>query len=288
MFWEQCELDAASNHFHDAVRLCQSKGYVRGTSLAERWLVRVIMSQGRLADALDEISRLRRAERYDPPPDWLLEGLDEAEIQCRLALCDFDGALGILDSIPPEDRTPGMLARIDLAAGRPDRAVERLVTVVPAPVRLPVQVEQLALLARAQLQLGNRRQADDGLRRAIHLSRPERYITRLIEPARELIPLLVEVAGKVPDLYLADVLAHAKRLGAADAPRAPASTLEPLTDRERQILTHLTGHLTQHEIACGMYVSVNTLKTHISRVYRKLGATSRSEAVALARAHGLV
>jgi LuxR family maltose regulon positive regulatory protein len=217
----------------------------------------------------------------------LLQGLDEAEIRCRLALCDFDGAVGILDSIRPEDRAPELLARIELAAGRPDRAAER-VTVLHTPVRLTVQVERLALLARAQLQLGNRRRADDSLRRAIDLSRPERYITRLIEQARELIPLLVEVAGRVPDLYLADVLAHAKRLGAADVPRTPASTLEPLTDRERQILTYLTGHLTQHEIACGMYVSVNTLKTHISRVYRKLGATSRSEAVALARAHGLV
>jgi LuxR family maltose regulon positive regulatory protein len=148
-------------------------------------------------------------------------------------------------------------------------------------------VERLALLARAQLQLGNRRQADDGLHRAIDLGRPERYITRLIEQARELMPLFLEMAGRVPDLYLADVLAHAKRLGAADVPAA-VSTLEPLTDRERQILTHLTGHLTQHEIADGMYVSVNTLKTHVSRVYRKLGATSRSEAVTLARAHGLV
>jgi LuxR family maltose regulon positive regulatory protein len=288
MFWEQGELDAASNHFHDAVRLCQSKGYIRGTSLAEQWLVRVTMSQGQLTDALDEISRLRRAERYDPLPDWLLRGLHEAEIGCRLALCDFDGAVRILESIPPERRTAEMLARIDLAAGRPDRTVKRLVPVLQTPVRPPVQVERLALLARARLQLGNRRQAEDDLRRAIDLSRHERYITRLVEQARELVPLLVEMAGRVPDLYLADVLAHAKRLKDTDVPRTPASTLEPLTDRERHVLTHLTGHLTQHEIASGMYVSVNTLKTHISRVYRKLGATSRSEAVALARAHGLV
>jgi LuxR family maltose regulon positive regulatory protein len=99
---------------------------------------------------------------------------------------------------------------------------------------------------------------------------------------------LLEIAGRLPDLYVGELLSHAKRTGASGVPQAPTPTLEPLTNRERQILSQLTGHLTQHEIACGMYVSVNTLKTHINRVYRKLGACSRSEAVALARAHGLV
>jgi LuxR family maltose regulon positive regulatory protein len=102
------------------------------------------------------------------------------------------------------------------------------------------------------------------------------------------VPLLFEIAGRFPDMYMADLLAHATRTNGSPAATTATPTLEPLTDREREILTHLTGHLTQLEIACGMYVSVNTLKTHINRVYRKLGAGSRSEAVALARAHGLL
>jgi LuxR family transcriptional regulator, maltose regulon positive regulatory protein len=288
MFWEQDELAAAANQFHDALGLCRCMGFVRGATDVENQLVRVMVSRGDVMEAMDRIGQLRQAERRDPLPDWLRQGLDEAEIHCRLALCDLDGAGRILQSLPPEGRKVEILALMDLFAGRPDRAVRRLTPLPVQGISAADQVERLALLARAQLQLGNRRHADDAIRRAIDQSREERFIRRLIEHAGELRPLLVETAGRFPDLYVADLLAHAKRTGTTPWQETPAPVLEPLTDRERQILSQLTGHLTQQEIACGLYVSVNTLKTHINRVYRKLGACSRSQAVALARAHGLV
>jgi LuxR family maltose regulon positive regulatory protein len=288
MFWEYDELDAAHNYFHDALGLCRSAGFARGASDVECRQVRVVISQGRLTEALDRIGQLRQAERFDPWPAWLHHGLVEVEIHCRLALCDLDGIAVIMKSVPPERCASALLARVDLCAGRPDRAVAQLTAFGSEPVHRADRVERLAVLARAQLQLGNRRQADDALRRAIDQSREERYLRRLVEHAGELLPLLLEIAGPLPDLYIGEVLSHAKRTAASGVLPAPTPTLEPLTNRERQILSQLTGHLTQHEIACGMYVSVNTLKTHINRVYRKLGACSRSEAVAVARSHGLV
>jgi LuxR family maltose regulon positive regulatory protein len=289
MFWEQHELGAASNLFLDALGLCRSMGHVRGASDVENRLVRVMISRGDLVEAMDRIGQLRQAQHRNPLPDWLGQGLDHAEIHCRLALGDLDGARRLVQSLPPEGRTTEILALMDLSAGRPDRTVARL-TQFPAPQGLSTadQVARLALLARAQLQLGHRRHADDAIRRAIELSREERFIRPLVEHAGELRPLLMEIAGRVPDLYVADLLSHAKQNGATSSRERPAPALEPLTDRERQILSQLTGHLTQQEIACGLYVSVNTLKTHINRVYRKLGACSRSQAVALAKAHGLV
>jgi LuxR family maltose regulon positive regulatory protein len=71
-------------------------------------------------------------------------------------------------------------------------------------------------------------------------------------------------------------------------PGGSTTVLEPLTDRERQVLGYLSSHLGQREIARDMYVGHNTVKTHVKAIYRKLGVTSRMEAVAVARTHGLL
>jgi LuxR family transcriptional regulator, maltose regulon positive regulatory protein len=69
-------------------------------------------------------------------------------------------------------------------------------------------------------------------------------------------------------------------------PSAPVA-VEPLTDREADILRLLEGSLNLREIAAELYVSHNTVKTHIRALYRKLGARSRTEAVQLARGRHL-
>jgi LuxR family maltose regulon positive regulatory protein len=64
--------------------------------------------------------------------------------------------------------------------------------------------------------------------------------------------------------------------------------VEPLTAREREVLALLPTHLSYESIAERLYVSLNTGKTHIKAIYRKLGTTSREEAVSRARALGLL
>ena len=59
--------------------------------------------------------------------------------------------------------------------------------------------------------------------------------------------------------------------------------VEPLTEREREVLRHLSGLLSTAEIASEMYISINTVKTHLEHIYRKLATTRRGEAVRRAR-----
>jgi LuxR family maltose regulon positive regulatory protein len=63
---------------------------------------------------------------------------------------------------------------------------------------------------------------------------------------------------------------------------------EPLTDREQAVLAFLPGWLSNQEIAAELYVSVNTLKTHLKSLYRKLDATSRHDAVMRSKTLGLL
>jgi LuxR family maltose regulon positive regulatory protein len=71
---------------------------------------------------------------------------------------------------------------------------------------------------------------------------------------------------------------------AAPAPaKALAPVMEPLTDREREVLRHASGLLNTAEIAREMYISVNTVKAHLKSVHRKLVVARRGEAVRRAR-----
>ena len=66
------------------------------------------------------------------------------------------------------------------------------------------------------------------------------------------------------------------------APSPDAGLTEPLTDRERELLAYLPTRLTNAELAARFFVSVNTIKTHMAHIYRKLDAPNRSAAVSRA------
>ena len=76
--------------------------------------------------------------------------------------------------------------------------------------------------------------------------------------------------------------------GAAPAPQsgtgqATPVVVEQLSEREHEVLGLLSGMLSTAEIAAEMYISVNTVKTHLRSIYRKLSAAHRGEAVRRAR-----
>ena len=97
-----------------------------------------------------------------------------------------------------------------------------------------------------------------------------------VKRARELITQFVD-PGMLPTLL--DSTERAVRR----APRGQPSATAALTDRELAVLRLLPTRLSQPEIAQELYVSVNTVRTHIQGIYRKLGVASREEAISHAR-----
>jgi LuxR family maltose regulon positive regulatory protein len=74
--------------------------------------------------------------------------------------------------------------------------------------------------------------------------------------------------------------AEAPSGSATEVPRAP---VENLTEKELEVLGHLSDMLSTEEIAAAMYISVNTVRTHVRNILRKLGVSRRNTAVRLAR-----
>ncbi|WP_300682225.1 LuxR C-terminal-related transcriptional regulator [Nocardioides sp.] len=189
-------------------------------------------------------------------------------------------------------------AEVELAAGRLD-AVAPLVAQI-APSAIP-GLDTL-VSARTHLAADDRSQA----RRAAVLAEREARHPRVRREARHLIEAIdVEAGAGIvvarhldPDLRrltaqlpaaLHTALAAA---GAAALPeprgRHRAYAVGLLTTAERRVLVALAGPGTLPELASSLHVSTNTLKTQLRGLYRKLGAASRDEAIALARRHGLL
>ncbi|MFF2044206.1 LuxR C-terminal-related transcriptional regulator [Kitasatospora sp. NPDC058170] len=114
------------------------------------------------------------------------------------------------------------------------------------------------------------------LRRAAEESDPADDAVRLGSSS------LAALTGRLPP----ELLAH--RSTAAVEPGPGPAVIEPLTERERDVLSQAARMLSTEEIAAELYVSANTVKTHLKSAYRKLCVTRRSEAVHRAQALGLL
>ncbi len=284
---ERNELDGAYQLLTEGLGACQQQGRARSAAAFACELIPVVMAQGRHLDGFDRLRQLRQIDADIPLPEPLRRKLDRVEIRCRLALGDLEGARLILNSIPAALLGDEILARVDLSAGRPDRAEQRLTSADQAkPMR--AQIERLVLMARAQLQLGKRSGADDALRRGLELGRPDRYVRVFLDDADHLLDLMRGIGGRYRDTYLSELVDSAQTAAGCSAGAHSVEIVEPLSGREREVLGHLPTHLSQREIADTMYVSINTVKSHTAAVYRKLGATSRSQAVRTAQLHGLL
>ena len=96
-----------------------------------------------------------------------------------------------------------------------------------------------------------------------------------LEPVVRRDPRLAETHRRL----LAPIFGY-DQIPAPAAPRdeGPVLVVEPLTERELEVLTHVSSMLNTAEVAREMYISVNTVKTHLRNIYRKLAAAHRNEA----------
>jgi LuxR family maltose regulon positive regulatory protein len=96
----------------------------------------------------------------------------------------------------------------------------------------------------------------------------------------------LDAADYVPARYLAKLLATLAQEGGS--PGADERLSESLSERELEVLTFIAAGKSNQEIADKLFVSTSTVKTHINRLYRKLGAHSRTQAGARAREMNLL
>jgi LuxR family maltose regulon positive regulatory protein len=195
----------------------------------------------------------------------------------------------------PREREYLTFARVRISQGRLDpagpflsealRLLERLREDAEAKARMGSALEILILQAMAFSAQGEGTEALTVLQRALTQASPEGYIRLFVDEGEPMVALLrhAYARGIAPD-YVATLLSAFGEPALA-APSPAGSLLEPLTERELDILRLLVMGLSNAAIARELVITVGTVKSHVNHIYGKLGVNSRSQAIA--RAHTL-
>ncbi|MGW1076778.1 LuxR C-terminal-related transcriptional regulator [Streptomyces sp. NPDC002537] len=232
------------------------------------------------------VTAVETRQRIGDPPGWRARAVYTG-VRVRLALGRTNDAAALLRRGSAELQHPyGRLAaaHVKLATGTcPSDALALLEPLRNGGQwRSTFKAEAWLLSALAWQQSGRPgMRVRQALRQAASLAHHEGMVRIFQEQAPWCRPLLVACAADTgdPDGHVTSLL---KVLSADVDPGTQ------LSRREREVVALLVGDLTLIEIAERLCVSVNTVKTQVRSVYRKLGVSKRREAVAEARARGLL
>jgi LuxR family maltose regulon positive regulatory protein len=231
-------------------------------------------------EALDAAAPVDRAHWFEHLPPVLHEVHQVALAQVYLAQGELGSVLAIYDRICETAYDAGRMARV---------------------------IEISLLAALALLAQGEPEAALVPFERCLSLAAPEGYVRLFLEAGPQVVTLLTqtrdrdhapeqggrEAAGHDVRAYAARLLvaigAAVPETGRPVGVHSPAQLLvEPLSDRERQVLRLIGEGYSNQRVADTLYVSINTVKKHASSIYGKLGVRSRTQAVARAQELGLL
>jgi LuxR family maltose regulon positive regulatory protein len=281
--YEWGDLDEAEAALGSAQAVNRRTGDVPGRILGALAAGAVALSGGG-ESAEEALFRLRAIRRGTTVATSAL-GTRVTALEARLLAktARFDEAATALANADATDGDAAVaLARIRMAIGLPLQAVDALEGRRGA--RPYAEIEARVTEAVARRVIGDDERAASALDRALALAETEAVRRPFIDAGDAVRDLLgAHLRRTNTHRWLAaDLIAHLEGRSAAEG-AAPAELLEPLSYRESDVLRYLPTIMSNADIASELFVSVNTVKTHIKSIYRKLGAKRRQDAVRRAR-----
>jgi LuxR family transcriptional regulator, maltose regulon positive regulatory protein len=249
----------------------------------------LLAGRGNLRAALDELEAAQRMQSLMLGEHALVAQVTGWTVATRARLGLLDEARASLATLAGARANAGEIhnaaAVLSLEAGEPDAALARLRTVLggDAPVIHDFTVVETQLLAaRAHRMLGDEHEAHAAVENALALAEGDRLVLPFaMTGSRDLLEALPRhtTAHAALRRDILDVLDGSP----SDGRRAVAAPVEDLSPSELRVLRYLPTNLPRSEIARELYVSVNTVNTHVRNIYSKLGVGNRSQAVERAR-----
>jgi LuxR family transcriptional regulator, maltose regulon positive regulatory protein len=273
---ERRDLDTAERLGEQALSIAEHRRPIfEFLALLDRAMIWAARGEGRQALATAEAARGVLAGTRSV----LLKRADELEALLRLSLGDLRSPVELATRLPTPHRGL-LLARIALAAGD-HRAAQEHLRSAPLGDLTPrhTLVRQLLLLAAA-IERGDPMTAS-ALGEALHTARHGGFVNTVVTTAPQVTGYLIAQSSQMrPDPYTKRLIAAALEARATqpDTPRPRAMPVEALTPAESRILKLLPAN-SYLQMAGTLYISRNTVKTHLRSIYQKLGVASRSEAI---------
>jgi LuxR family maltose regulon positive regulatory protein len=292
------KLDDAADYLEECIELCRL--WQVGDMLCASYLfqARVRQAHGYFAGALDSIRQAEHLPQTYRDVPWTGGPIPACRARLMLAQAVSAEDAGYLKAVEQWVEARGLRTdgeikslkaeiehlvwvRLLIIQDEPNQALKLLARLLQAAEdggRRGHVVEILALQALAQGALGDTQQALISLERSLSLAKPEGYVRLFVDEGLPMLKLLRQAAarGIAPD-YVGELLA------AFEIETEDEGLVEPLSDRELEVLCLLSTDLSAPEIAAELVISANTVRTHIKHIYSKLDAHSRYEALERAK-----
>jgi LuxR family maltose regulon positive regulatory protein len=242
----------------------------------------------RLLDEAERVYQADFAPNVRPIPSlrarvWLEQGdLDAAQRWARASRISVDDELSYVREFDHLTLAQLLLVQHDRekepqALADAIGLLTRLLSAAEEGGRPGRVIEILALQAMALHAQGDRPAALTVLQRAVALAEPEGYVRVIVDLGPPMTALLRALAKQHPTPYVRQLLAAASTAEPARAEDQPL--VDPLSERELEVLRLLASELDGPDIARHLVVSLNTVRTHTKNIYAKLGVNSRRAAV---------
>jgi LuxR family maltose regulon positive regulatory protein len=300
------DLDGAIHQAKKGVELTERGRDVAMLTWSYLCLTRVLFSKGDMAGAEEIIIETQNTARESIVPLWITNLMAAWQVRVWLAQDRLDETLQWVQKrgLDPDTQPTYVgaleyitLARILIAQERYDdatRLLKRLLEPAEAGAHTTRAIEILLLQALAFQAVGDTGQAMDVLEQALTLAQPGGFIRIFVDEGPPMARLLYEAVtrGIAPDyarwLLSAFPVAEPEQTGLSKIQAPRPEPIEPLSEREREVLQLIAAGLTNPEIASRLFLALNTVKAHTRNIYGKLGVHSRTQAVARARALGIL
>lgn len=318
LLYEWDDLDGAMRHLEESIELGEQSGSTNILFASHALLARVKWARGDPEGALRVIEYDETTAQDMTPSSRDLNRIVAFGARLRLAQGDLAGAarllaergIGMDDDLDHLNMLEHvMLARVLIARREHDKALdllERLLEVAEETSSMGSAIEILVVEALVFDAQGDESQAMAALGRALSFAEPEGYVRTFVDEGEPMATLLQtwlrarrkeplsgpqnaspEYVGKLLTAFRRPSGSRALRTG-ADFPPTAQPLPEPLSERELEVLCLIAAGKSNREIAGQLFVTVDTIKKHLTHIFRKLGVRSRIQAVVRARELGLI
>jgi LuxR family transcriptional regulator, maltose regulon positive regulatory protein len=273
---EQRDLDTAEQLTEQALTISEHRRPAfEFLALLDR--ARIWAARGQIREALATIETARPV--LARTASVLLARADELEALLRLSLGDLRSPAELADGLPAARRRL-LLARVALASGDHHAALEHLDPRTLGDLTPRAALVRQLLLAAAAIERGDPAAAGI-IGGVLQTARHGGFRNTVVTTAPQVTQYLVEHSVLAqPDRFMEQIISAALQVRATqpDAPSSGGPLTAPLTSAELRIL-NLLPTATYMQMAAALYISHNTVKTHLRSIYQKLGVSSRSEAI---------
>ena len=307
ILWDLNDIDKAFHFTIKGIELSEYEIDVTNLAWTQIVLLKLLYAKADLTGAMEAILKLEQTARESHVPPWIVSRIAAWKAKIWLKEGNKDALRQwVQERLLDTDDEPLFVreveylvfARILILRGELEEAVnllERLIERAQAGGRVTRQIEMYLVQALAVEELGDTDKAMTILSKGVSLAESGGHIRLFVNEGPPMAWLLNEALSR--DIFPA----YVRRLLAAFPDVEPeqleltnpqeaskAELIEPLSERELEVLALIAQGLTNREIASRLFLSLNTVKAHTRNIYGKLGVHSRTQAVAKAQALGVL